>query len=83
MDVCAVLMSPLSRTLQTGTIAFPTATKLYAIENLREECGRDRSDQRSSVSNLRKEFQNADFHNMFSDEEKYWTDERETEKQLE
>lgn len=62
LDLETVLVSPLSRTLQTAYIGMPThKTKMVADELCRERVGLNPCDFRRDVSEIKSEFQEMDF----------------------
>lgn len=79
-----ILVSPLSRTLQTAVIGLSTIRHLdipmIAEENVRERIGLHVCDKRSDVKNIQKMFQKVDFSNIKEGPDvEYPSDVRETE----
>lgn len=81
-----VIVSPLSRTLQTAFHLFPkgihNTPPLVAIETCRERFGVYPCDRRRQRSIISKEFPRVDFSEI-SEDDRLWTTERETQDQLE
>jgi broad specificity phosphatase PhoE len=82
MIVDVILVSPLTRTLETGTLMFPPATHavpFVAAELCREAHGGHPCDQRRPVSVVAKEFPHVDFTGVGTDEDTWHNpDRRET-----
>ena len=82
MTIDLVLISPLTRTLETGTLMFPPDIKrvpFIAVEYCREAFGAHPCDQRRNISLLSKEFPHVDFSLVNTDEDTWHNpDRRET-----
>jgi broad specificity phosphatase PhoE len=74
MQVDVVLVSPLTRTLETGSLMFPErGVPFVAIEMCREAFGGHPCDQRRPLSVVAKEFPHVDF-GLVSTDEDTWHD---------
>ena len=74
-----VLCSPLTRTLQTATIAFKhSAAPIVAVECLREAYGAHPCDRRRPRSVIQGEFPKVDMTKIAKGEDPLWTEQRET-----
>jgi broad specificity phosphatase PhoE len=84
MIVDVVLVSPLTRTLETATLMFPAGTtppppRFVAVELCREAHGGHPCDQRRPISVIRPEFPHVDFSGVETDEDTWHNpDRRET-----
>mmetsp|Transcript_120520 Transcript_120520/g.236885 ORF Transcript_120520/g.236885 Transcript_120520/m.236885 type:complete len:242 (-) Transcript_120520:90-815(-) len=71
-----LVVSPMNRTMQTATIAFPQLQDKIpwvAVENLRERTGLHPCDRRKSVTIHKKSFPHVDFSNVKDDQDTlYW-----------
>lgn len=77
MDSAQLLVvSPLNRTMQTASIAFPQLKgkiPWIALENLREQTGLHPCDRRRSISEHKEQYQHIDFSNVADDKDPlYW-----------
>lgn len=80
-----VLLSPLSRAIQTGLLAFPKghcSPPFEAVEDLRERSGTHPCDKRRSKAELRAAFPRVNFDGLPSDEDTLWREERESQHDL-
>lgn len=78
-----VLCSPLTRTLQTATIAFKhSAAPIVAVECLREAYGAHPCDRRRPRSVIQGEFPKVDMTKIAKGEDPLWTEQRETYKSV-
>jgi len=82
-----VVVSPLTRALQTATIAFHQVNEdsshsfsppLIALEEIREHFGERPCDKRSAVRNLKQRFPHVNFDLIETDEDTLWQEERES-----
>lgn len=83
--VDVVLVSPLSRAIQTGLLAFPKgdgSPPFVAVEDLRERSGTHPCDKRRSRSELRAAFPRVDFEGLATEEDAMWSEERESQADL-
>lgn len=82
MVVDVILVSPLTRTIETATHMFPDrarAPPFIAVEMCREAHGGHPCDQRRSISVIRREFPHVDFSGVGTDEDTWHNpDRRET-----
>jgi broad specificity phosphatase PhoE len=77
MVVDVVLVSPLTRTLETATLMFADRKLPFvAVEMCREAHGGHPCDQRRPVSVIRKEFPHVDFSGVGTDEDTWHNPER-------
>ncbi len=80
-----VLVSVMTRSLQTATVAFcttptiaPLDKKLIALEELRAKIGRHMHSRRRDLSQIREEFPEVDFSMVQQDADAMWTPEGES-----
>ena len=74
----SILVSPLSRCLQTAVTAIPSgAGKMFATELIRERYGLNPCDLRREKSELTKEFPGVNFSPLENETDNLWTPERE------
>jgi len=78
IPIDVVLVSPLSRTIQTALLAVPPGPKFIAEELVRERCGTHPCDKRRSKTELTQDFPTIDLVQLKSEEDDYWTEERES-----
>lgn len=78
LTIDVVLVSPLSRTIQTALLAIPPGPKFIAEELVRERCGTHPCDKRRSRQEIRTDFPSIDLSPLQSEEDDYWTEERES-----
>jgi broad specificity phosphatase PhoE len=72
-----VLVSPLSRAVQTALNGIPEGPKFVAKDVIRERIGTHPCDQRRSVSELKADFPTVDFSLLPSERDDVWTEVRE------
>lgn len=77
VKVEVALVSPLSRTMQTGELCLPSGVPFVANELLRERNGRHPCDRRRARSELEAEFPRVDFSALTAELDDSWTPERE------
>ena len=75
--VDVVLVSPLSRAVQTGLLGVPPGPPFVATELLRERNGRHPCDKRRARTALTADFPTVDFSALTAEEDDSWTPERE------
>lgn len=72
-----VIVSPLSRTIQTALIAVPGSPTFVVDERIRERNGKHPCDKRRLRSELLVDFPSVDFSPLTAEEDDSWTPERE------
>ena len=72
-----VLVSPLSRTIQTGLLAIPPGPKFIVEDDVRERIGVHPCDLRRSRTELAADFPSVDVTTLSTEEDDKWTPERE------
>ena len=72
-----VLVSPLSRTIQTGKLAIPEGPPFIVEDDVRERIGTHPCDLRRSRSELKLDFPDIDVSALGSEDDDKWTTERE------
>eukprot|EP00050_Salpingoeca_kvevrii_P015100 m.43566 g.43566 ORF g.43566 m.43566 type:complete len:283 (-) comp6161_c1_seq1:100-948(-) len=79
-NVSVILVSPLTRALETATIGFARCTDVpfVALESSREQNGRHPCDKRRSVNELAKDFPHVNFDLVESNEDVLWSPSRES-----
>ncbi|KAA0155977.1 hypothetical protein FNF29_01396 [Cafeteria roenbergensis] len=80
-----VLVSPLSRAIHTGLLAFPAgdaSPPFEAVEDLRERLGSHPCDKRRSKAELRADFPGVNLDGLLTEEDTLWREERESQHDL-
>jgi broad specificity phosphatase PhoE len=72
-----VIVSPLSRTIQTALVAIPEGPKIIVDERIRERNGKHPCDKRRPVAELKADFPMIDFSSLKAEEDDTWTPARE------
>jgi broad specificity phosphatase PhoE len=75
--VDVVLVSPLSRTVQTALLAIPPGRPFVAFELVRERCGAHPCDKRRTRADLAADFPALDLSLLATEEDAMWTEVRE------
>jgi len=75
--VDVVLVSCLSRTIQTAELAFPPGPPTVCLDVLRERIGTHPCDRRRTKAELAADFPKVDFSDLASEADDKWTPERE------
>ena len=75
--VDVVLVSPLSRTIQTGLLAIPPGPPFIVEDDVRERIGVHPCDLRRSRTELAADFPSVDVTTLAAEEDDKWTPERE------
>jgi glucosyl-3-phosphoglycerate phosphatase len=81
-QVDVVLVSPLSRTIETALLAIPPGPRFILEESIRERCGTHPCDKRRSRAELASDYPTIDLSAMKSEEDDYWTEVREPQELL-
>lgn len=87
MRVDVIIVSPLTRAIETAKYGMASAwgtVPVYAVELSRERFGKNMCDKRKSVAQLKQEFPEVNFDLFMESEEDAWfTEQRETDEQVE
>jgi len=78
LECDAILVSPLSRTIQTAVTAIPSGCdRMFALELIRERYGLNPCDLRREKNELQKEFPMINFDTLENETDHLWSPERE------